>query len=267
MMNMQLSKCGLGIEWKSAAVQKKNYVRNRSVSTEGGASSFNSNFNRNGSIQFGANSGGGGGVGDVWGMYQCIPFSSISDIVLGSLSDGAHGSGSGGGSGGLSAAAVLSVRTAAHSLELELDTAEVPTASCYIGSETLQKINAAASTSLDSGSGDVRTTTASAFTRPSGMFSFGGNGDGEDASNKKNQQQLTQCPQIVTRHPFVRALRMATLIHGHMRMVTDVKRVLMKSGPSGRGVAVPNQTEQASPSRSRPTGMRLAERAREKVVC
>lgn len=185
--------------------------------------------------------------------YNSVPFDSICDIIVGKLTDQTSAVDS----SSLTSDAVISIVTRTHTLEFELDVSEVATSSCYIGDETLHRINAKLSS--DTAASDMR-MTSSAFSRPSSMFSFGG--ETSDVGAKRTAEELASCPQVVSRHRFYRALRMVILIHGHKRMVNFVRTTLINSGASSssKGVAVPSGTSLGS--RKRSAGMRPVERAR-----
>lgn len=223
-----------GLLWSSVSVSKKVYTRKGSI--DSGAE------RRDGESDV---------ANDISNMYFKIPFDSITDIVIGSLT-----ADSGSGSVSLSTGSVISIVTAVHSLEFELDTSEISTWSCYIANETLNKINA--NISVDSTDSRM-TTAASVFSRPSSMFSFGADG----STGGKSQQELAVCPQIVTRHPFYKALRMLLLIHGHIQMVRYVETFIRNNGLalSTKLITVPNV--QASVGIKKLfAGMRPVERAR-----
>lgn len=216
--------------WTAVSVLKKQYSRKGSVES--------------------------GGVA-VSGLCNRIPLDSIYDIVIGSLNCGVGESNS----AQLSTGSVLSIITATHSLEFELDVSEISTSSCYITDNTLYRINS--KSSRDSTVNDMRATTASAFARPSSIFSF--NADG--GTQGKSPQELASCPQVLSRHPFYKALRMVLLIQGHIRMVNFITTSLLNSGVSTARKATVSTLQTTLETRKRGAGMRPADRARVISFC
>ena len=223
-----------GLSWRAATVRKKQYIRNRSVSTDASSEALN-NLDS--------------GVKSVNDMDCRVPFRSIADVVLGSLADKIERP-------SLSSEAVLSILTVTHSLEFELDSSAVSTSSYYVADKTIEKINSA----VLSRKTETRNTSASAFTRQSSLFSFGG--DIAEPHFNKTVEQLAHCPQTISRHPFLRALRVALQIHGHIRMVKYVQTELSSMGSSYKA-----SITRTDGLKKKVTGKRPFDRAMVRTIC
>ncbi len=177
-------------------------------------------------------------------MYFTVPFSMITDIILGNFTDESNND---------SNSKIVSIITAAHTLELEIDDAEVPIRSLFIEKNCALSMTQTRNRSSSKLSSDTTRQSSSAFSRPSNIFRSSTSNE-TAGKNNQNAMELAACPRISSRHPFIVALRTAMHLYGHMQGINYLIQSIQSA-------SLFDASSQKQNTKKRPPVMRAFEKA------